>query len=101
MKVKVGFTTGMRVTYKAGTERVPAVVTSVIADSAIPGGFEYEIRTTSARSRTYVKGSTFRTTGNYLTVGSNAKRVTPKQDKRKSDNKELKALKVLAEKSMR
>lgn len=94
MRVKIGFESGNRVTYKSCGERISAVIVAVHNETNVPGGYEYEIRITGY-SRTYSKGSTFRTTGNYLSLGSN-KNTTPKQDKRKRDNKEMKALQELS-----
>lgn len=100
MRVKIGFLAGNRVTYKSCGESMSAVVTAVHIEPTVPGGYEYEICITG-QSRTYRKGNTFRTTGNYLSLRSGSKTTTPKQAKRKRDNKELKALRALKERAMR
>lgn len=90
MRVKVGFQAGNRVTYKSCGESMTAVITAVHNEPTVPGGYEYEIRITGY-SRTYRKGSTFRTTGNYLSLRTVSKGNTRKTRERR----EMKALKEI------
>lgn len=95
MRIKVGFKVGDNVTYKGpGGKLIPAKIVTVDESNLTE---MYLIEVTTNRTSIYRKGNRFTTNGNYLTMRGTSKKATPQTEKRRTERREMEALKALSQ----